>query len=526
MFVALTCTGVNGQNWQTVYPRDTTFYGGGGRILDYYAYLIDSNMLRTMWADSVRTAAGGDSVYYFFRGLRAVSLSSGSCVDTMAPSWLGPRMIRKPDGTEHYFNSRGDTIVIRARAAVGDSWIIAKDAGGRQYQGTVSGVALRTVDGEPDSIKTIKIQALNSGLPVSDWYNGMVFEISKYHGWIKTLDLYRFPDKLLRRTHVLLVTDSLQHERLPRRLPDIDLNHVDLAWKYTPGNEFITKSNSGVDPQYGANEILTHDSVISSLKISDSIIVVTMMTHRFADSFVYIASSPGSGWVEQKSLVSYMHTDTVQSSKNILKVRTLPLYEARDTILRHMDSMSFFDRYFASTMCGGRLSFESGQHSGERLRYRQPGCWYYYLSNDVRNDITNYVEGFGKRLEYHESRSDYYGRSEQYSKSEVVYAKLPDCTWGRKLSVSALSAGGGVLPAQQPISIYPNPAGNTVTINAALPDQIWQVALRNVTGSLVTRSSFAGSGTTLNTSLIPAGIYFLEVTGREVRQSFKLTVVH
>ena len=113
---------VQAQNWQTVLTNDTNFYSGGWIIS--YSPMPDSNLIRTMWVDSSRAIAG-DSVFYFYRGLRADPPTYNSCIDTLVPSWLGPKVIRKPDGTELYFNSNGDTITFHTLAGIGTSWTLA-----------------------------------------------------------------------------------------------------------------------------------------------------------------------------------------------------------------------------------------------------------------------------------------------------------------------------------------------------------------------------------------------------------------
>src|SRR5689334_2937970 len=105
------CSASGAQNWQTVRTNDTNFYSVA-KTVQTYDYLMDSNRLRSMWVVSARLVAG-DSLFYFFRGIRLDTPYNTRCQDTLAPSWLGTRMIRKPDGTEHYFNNRGGTITFK-----------------------------------------------------------------------------------------------------------------------------------------------------------------------------------------------------------------------------------------------------------------------------------------------------------------------------------------------------------------------------------------------------------------------------
>src|SRR4051812_42582721 len=135
---------------------------------------------------------------------------------------------------------RGDTITIQTNAAVGANWALEKDDAGIIYKGTVSSLSVANIDGAIDSIKTISIQAMNGSTPIADPYNSLVLQLSKDHGWIKTLDLYRFPYKTnLGVFNVLgIVRDSLQHQRLPRRFSTCFQKDINLTKRYAPGSEW------------------------------------------------------------------------------------------------------------------------------------------------------------------------------------------------------------------------------------------------------------------------------------------------
>ncbi len=494
------------QNWQSIYAHDTTLYSAG-KMLDYYTYLIDSNMIRSTWIDSSVAGTGADSIHYFYRGLRlADTPAKGACIDTAAPTWLGPFMIRSADGTERYFNSKGDTITLKPQAAPGASWVLARSSNGRTFVGTVSAAGTRIIDGMADSVKTISIQAMYNSSPISDEYNNKVFELSKAHGWLRTLDLFRFPNELPRYTYFGSFPDSLQHERLPARLLRLDLNRADLPWKYTVGNEWITNYVFGVAPSRGANQILTRDLVTGILYTSLDSVIVTMQTDEYATLWTYL--STGGGWNRSMAKTSVVHTDTIVNRLPLKKVYSLPLYESTTAELVSGVSGNYFNKYFADNLCNGRLSFEEGKHSGEGFIYN--GCWKY--TNNVanyQNEVNSYVEGFGPRLQYAESHP-LFAPSTLYSKKEVVYAYLNDCTWGQKFNVLSVAVPASPTVGNGNYKVYPNPFTAQILLSfnqLAQSDAVF--TLSDLTGRTMLRQTVnAATGT----AQLDAGFYRQECT--------------
>lgn len=515
------CTGTQAQDWQTVRVRDTNFYNAG-RSLSDYAYSVDSNLLRAMWIDSA-SVHGSDSIYHFFRGIRAdTSYINNTCMDTLGPSWLGSHMIRKPDGTELYFNSKGDTIMLMTKASPGTSWKLAKDIAGIIYQGTITSADIRNVDGTSDSVKTISIQALNNGAPVADPYNTMIFQISKQHGWIKTLDLYRFPNKLPNVPLGLLSVSSRQHDRLPKRFGTWDVQHVDLAWKYAAGNEFITtiNHNPGGRGTYD-DKIVTHDSIINAVFLSPSEILVTFQTRLFSRIWHY--DLPNNSKYPVDSTAYYTHTDTIRNAVFAQPVRSFPLYESTPMLTRPNYFPSGFNRHTVDTVCGRRLSYEAAHFEVAYTYYNN--CWHFvgFNSTNWNVSVKTFIEDFGLRHEYNELKTTYTPLS---TDMQVTFAKLPGCTWGQKINVSTLGVNHTTPQAGVPFTVYPNPAGNHITVASALSPQSFCVTLRNISGQIVYEQNYSAQKLIIPTVNISSGLYFLEMTGKETHQNIKVLVQH
>ncbi len=124
-------------------------------------------------------------------------LSAGSSrhMDTAGASWLGRKSVLFPDGTFYTLNMWGDSIIIKTRAAIGDTWIFYHDSTKRRYLAEVTGKSVMSVLGGPaDSIRRISIYAYDdTGLVPSDPLNNFELIITGNSGFYQIFDLYTFP---------------------------------------------------------------------------------------------------------------------------------------------------------------------------------------------------------------------------------------------------------------------------------------------------------------------------------------------
>lgn len=124
-------------------------------------------------------------------------LSSGSSrlMDTAGASWLGRKSVMFPDGTFYTLNMWGDSIIIKTRSAIGDTWIFHHDSTQRRYLAEMTGKSVMSVLGGPaDSIRRIRIYAYDdTGLVPSDPLNNFEMIITGNSGFYQIFDLYTFP---------------------------------------------------------------------------------------------------------------------------------------------------------------------------------------------------------------------------------------------------------------------------------------------------------------------------------------------
>jgi len=511
--------GVNAQNWRTVSSLDTAYFMAGvhaGSRKSAGVVTMDTGMIRAISIRGVQVS-GVDTIFLLQRAWRDTTAGLGveesNCIDSIAASWLGPYFIRRPDGTEYFFNSRMDTITMRTQAAQGDSWMIAHDSADTWFKGTVVQSGLMMVDGQSDSFKTINIQAYNAGTPVPHWYNAMVLQLTKNYGWTKTLDLYRFPNRKTEWDHGGAGVDSTQHSRLPASVSKVDLLQPEISWRYAPGNEWIREYKSGAEPSDVNHRSITHDSVISNMSLSPGVLAVTLRTVQFTHKLV---PGPGGQGVYADSTFTTIHTDTIttgSASQTYLSTLTLGpgAYDAMD--LRLFADSFCSDRYFVRR----RSLRRSGITGGTPIGCLRVLPWV----SGFEVSTQDYLTGFGPTNSFF-----FEGQvsSGFYNEETYTYLDLGGCQQGTKMDVAKLDL---LAMSKAPgFQVYPNPANNLVSITTNLPSQSWQLTLRNISGQIIFQQKHSGQQLNIATADIPSGLYFLEVSGRETRQTFKVLIQH
>jgi hypothetical protein len=507
----------NAQNWKTVNTPDTTYFRAGLHRSDYFSNQY-SDILKMTFTDS-SSASGGDSTFYFYNAIRGTGI--GQCLDTLAPTWLGSRFIHKPNGTEYYFNSIGDTITIHTQAQQGSTWTIAKDNTNLTFEATVTSTGLTTVEGIPDSFKRLSIQAYQNGNPVSDPYNGKILEWSKGHGWLTTLDLYRFPNQINGWEDFGAVTDSAQLTRLDNGFAHLDMNHIDLLWKYAPGNEWIHHNEQGMvvygAPYDGAYKTITHDSVISNSLLNANSVIVNFLTRRYWVGGWQQPTFNNPYWDSTVGSSVTYHTDTISNTTtNIVADAFHPELLRPDLQMSDANQeLSLHSWYFADTMCS-RPTLKTYTLEGGYIDYIN-NCWVF--GNGVSGGSTStdvILYGFGPTSKLYATSGLVlnYGTLDYYRKQYHSYLKLPGCTSGTKIDVIALNAQT-IVKASPVINVYPNPSGGMIIMQSSYADTEASIQVTDMTGKVLLQKQGLQYTNRVDVEGIAPGVYLLHaITGK------------
>ena len=520
LFLSLTS---HAQNWKTVVSGDTTYFRGGLHQSNYdMSYTYYSDILRMIFIGSA-TGSGSDSTFSFYNTVRGEG--TWQCLDTIAPTWLGKSVIRTVDGIEYYQNSFGDTVTIKTLANVGDSWTLAEDTLGRIFIGVVIASGPGIIEGAMDSFKIIEIQAYENGNPVFDPYNAMILELSKDHGWITALDLYRFPNQINGWEEFGAVTDSSHITRLDNDFAHVDMNYIDLQWKYAPGNEWIHHRESGsmqfLLPYNGAVKTITHDSVISNALLNADSIIVNFQTKRYMLTWQWINNQS----IPTTTSSTTFHTDTITNETTEIIVEEVQPELVYPNISAQLDSPDYpLQRtYFPDTLCG-RVTLETYLRHFVIPTYNN-SCW--QIANSISGGAlynTKTLHGFGQLSVYNISSGlvlipqalDY------YLKEYHSYLKLGSCTYGTKIDVIALDMAN--IEKENAINVYPNPATEYVTVQSSVEDKDAVISLMDISGrTLIEKNGLERENRVATGSLAP-GIYLIRVATKNGSSLSKLAI--
>jgi hypothetical protein len=525
--VALIISGsiAKAQNWQTVLPGKANYFTAGQhrsyKGFYYYPPLneilvkVDSPMLRVIFVEST-FQNGPDSVFQFYTSFRDANdtIRNTSCADTSGPSWLGPQLVRKPEGTELYFNNQKDTITIRTQAGPGETWMLAVDTDGRQFVGTVVQSGSMIVDGVADSFKTVSIQAYNGSAPIPHPYNNKVLQWSKAHGWLKTLDFYRFPNTFWGDKSGVAI-DSTQHIRLPATLWEGRMTQ-NIQWKYQPGNEWIWKYErefSNKFDRHPTNTIVRHDSVLAFQMIATGTGLATIRTEEYYGYHIFVTGN--QSYIDSFSNRSYTHTDTVHDvfSTSVPVNMEYPWHNS----VKNRCYVWQYDtaRYFLT---------QAGLGPYDVIYYR--GCMRLMETLDAPDDyayFTTWLADFGQAAYFKQNVTYTTGWSFVEEYGRYIFIKTGSDHFGSKINVSKLAVEAA--PGATLIAIAPNPSNEKIVVTTN-GTQILQVRLMDVSGRVLRQIGFQQRNLIISTNDIPTGIYLLEIAGSGVRQTTKVLIQH
>ncbi len=142
----------------------------------------------------------GDTILSNYRILAYSAPGNLDCsVTNKGWAWTGKDIIQTKDHREIFTNSKGELIFFHANAAINDSWDFWS-SNDRFFEATVTKKELETFkihkDQVTDSVLTISIslKKKDDNSPLSHSFNGKEWKISKRYGFIKTYNLFNFPE--------------------------------------------------------------------------------------------------------------------------------------------------------------------------------------------------------------------------------------------------------------------------------------------------------------------------------------------
>lgn len=411
----------NAQNFQMANPQRERLY------------LTDDSIYAFVEIDSIHIE-GSDTIQYFNTLFDTIETSGCEAVYTIQ-SILGNKVIIKPDGTYHYFNSDGDTITFKTKAILSDEWRMYTYPNGNYINATLNSYDYLTVmPGVEDTLKGVKIRIYDSTgvLQTDSLLDGITIDFTKEFGLIQTPRFSNFP------------YDTTMY--FLRGVSNPDTGLIDIKTKdvfhFLPGYEFHYH-NSEITGDAG--NFLQTDKfykyfILSKTEYADS---VTYETYRV--EIDYINSNDTD-------------FDTIQYLDTITFSVVYSDYAFLDTLelsLLQNENSGYSDL------------FSNDNYNG--IIYKEVFDWFTYNTSTLCLDLVSeqylpkQVYGDGIGTIYFKDSSDLYNEQEL----TLVYFQKGLTQWGEPLNFDSLGfVEVNNYEVSEMLNVYPVPAHNTLYVSS------------------------------------------------------------
>jgi hypothetical protein len=469
------------QDYQTVYSNRTALFKN-----------TTNDQIKGLRVDSVKIVAA-DTVLYPFATIQEVSKY---CYSPYKASWIGEKVVIKPDGKNLFFNRVENAITLKTKARLNETWIAFQRADAFRVEASVQAIELGNVLGLSDSVKTLAFRVVDQqGNTVTHTLNSRKVKISKRYGFLEALNFYLFPDIVASYPDLTLVSHSLVGLTNPK------LGVQNLTWfevyGFNPGDELHVQEHNIGDPYF----------YLQVREYDNRCIYKYLERTNYADSIVYRYA--------RKQSIKTVYTDKT----------TLETFN--DTVRSVVRANPGFDQLPGEPIFNGGSAQQMYMRNDEfRMKispsvmnelYVNPGngnCWSAIAGEGCLPE-KRYIAGLG---------GPYYYCSGQVGETEerkLVYYKKGATEWGEKLVITDVTN----LKNNDRLQVFPNPARDAVTFRLNGDAGAYEVRIYSQTGQLVKSEQFEGSLCIINLTSLKSGIYLYKVTSsHSAVQTGKLVV--
>ncbi|MBI5539336.1 MAG: T9SS type A sorting domain-containing protein [Bacteroidia bacterium] len=482
----LICCNIFAQNYRTI-KSDAEFYyiSTGTNYGDINAIKIDSTKI-----------IGNDTILYNFRSMRN-SVHGDTCGNLFGPSWIGNKVVLKPDGYNLFFNKVNDTIKINTRAPLNATWVFYKFPTNYYIEAQVKEVDTANFLGITDSIKVIGFLLKDINGDTVDYFpTDMV--ISKNYGFIRMPDFYEFPYDSI--TDVTSTNDPNTDYYLP------DYNIVGKTNPTVGTVNFKAKDiyNFNIGDEFHTEQMYT---VIGPGTKSITNLIKTIVSKTESpnhDTIVYSIKRCGrmESWTVQTDHAFTYYNDTIINTYVFPLNQYNPLDELPNKTFYFNN---FYDYYDLRASCYSRatkwhpgyMAFESGGN----------GC--YYMNGTIPPMMTYYyIDGCG---------GGYYNQDDwmfnEYNHLSLVYYKKGTETCGTPYNCGTLLNTKELNKEQIVLLLYPNPIETISCLEVKnINESIKLINLYNSIGEMIRTDNVVNSNKAyIRKGELVKGIYFYRI---------------
>ncbi len=465
-------------DYQAVYSHNTTYYQ------DAYNYIAP------MRIDSVKIS-DGDSIFYPLKSIRGKS--PYYCFTPDGGSLLGDKVIVNQD-YNYFFNRNGDSIKIKASAAVNDEWIVFQK-NDMIITGKVEKITEESFLSIVDSVKHISFYISDAG--ITKYKNPVL--ISKKYGMLKSYDFYTFPNIENSNSFSDFFNSSILTlvGMTNPRLGIQNLTSFDI-FDFQPGDELhIRYEFDCIGPNYAdfkSDNIKTILNYLSRADYPDSIVYQFL---RKVDKNGVVSEALGKQKIIKDYYFEKLPMETIFRE-----------YEAYNIMMINSTIHSMGTKNFMSNL---RRLHKIDNSSFENIVGYGYDCWVTPIWDGCFPSKV-YLEGLGGP---YSNCGSFWGC---FQNEGLVYFKKGDTEWGEPLVITGVSE----LETMQG-TISPNPAKDIVTLSLPAVSHNFSLTIIDKLGRIVKSESFQNTDqATLNIMELVSGLYFLRVTAGGKTEVHKL----
>ncbi len=451
----------------------------------------NTTLVKVFKATSFSIPAVGDTIFNAFRAIRD---TAAECMDTTKGSIFGKKIYAAQDGIFYFFNKVNDTVYIRTKAQLNDTWKLVNISTTTFLEAKVISVGSDSVISVIDEVKKVEITAKrNDGSVLSSPWNGKYFKMSKKYGLSETFDMVNIP------------YDTTKYILVGKLKPVIGIQ--DFGWKdvynFSIGDQFhfsgyLNSVTSGQNTTW--KEIQTVFSKTTYGSNNDSVL------YRI-DRCKSTLTQPGNNHV-------YIHDTLNVKYRFAIMANDSTIWRYSDQFVRQNINASQYDRYMKTY--------------NNRVTKRVADDKYRFINNCFTipfggGSLTlGYTEGLGLS-EYF----SYDSESNEYNK--LVYFKKGSESWGVPVGYECtpyLSTNELPQLITPQVRLVPNPmkTSTEIMIEGVSNTDGLQFTLFNAVGKKVYQSAVTSNPMTLQKHDLPSGLYIWMIDGKSINVKGKLVI--
>jgi hypothetical protein len=359
-------------------------------IRDNATYLYsDGTYIKAIRVDSVVSTTEG-LIYYNYPTLSWDD--EMDCYNRYSPSWIGRKVLVKPNGDNIFYNRNNEPITIKTLNNIGESWNLFLD-----IQATIVDVQSMEFLGLVDSVKTISVSYKKSNGENGKQAKEQLLLLSKNYGLIKTINFKLFPDM----TEELFIYNefctSFELVGISDPLVGIKNLTVDMVYDVNIGDEIDTYHQwEGLSGYYEESKYKKHFLQKEFSPYNDT---VTYMIHKcgwtmkiipYSGTYYYYFHDTvfASYYIGYDPVINALPNEVVPNGYDEFSVIIATYHDGTGKLLK-TEWPGFFPCNYISDSCLCVLESKDIKEIGSDMRYYYESLGNYFFHTHI-NDGTEW----------------------------------------------------------------------------------------------------------------------------------------